>query len=121
MGATNSKDIFPEKKLPARPSFLPGSARTRGMDLGWPPWDHEALASKSEAMSTLNQDLEPPPSELLTSKKTEALGLQPLSSPPCSYYTQPNAFLIAMRKQAEPPKKSGQRLSPSCLHTPDNS
>lgn len=57
MGAANSKDIFPEKKLPVRPSFLPGSARTRGMDLGWPPWDHEALASKSEAMSTLNQDL----------------------------------------------------------------
>lgn len=57
MGAANSKDIFPEKKLPARPCFLPGSARTQGMDLGWLPWDHEALASKGEAMSTLNQDL----------------------------------------------------------------
>lgn len=57
MGAANGKDIFPEKKLPAHPCFLPGSARTRGIDLGWPPCDHEALASKGEEMSTLNQDL----------------------------------------------------------------
>lgn len=66
-----------EEKLPRpppAPRSLPCCPRTRGIELGWPPCDHEDLAKKAEELLTPNQASQPLPPNHLHHEKMKPCG-----------------------------------------------